>query len=152
MPKSHLISLDAEERANLEKLVSTGLTSAKRQTHGRILLKADSGPEGPGWADEQISEALEVSVSTVARVRKRFVQEGMKSLSKRPLVRRPRRLRLDGEQEAHLLALACSPAPQGHAHWTLRLLADKMVVLEHVDSICHETVRQTLKKTRSSPI
>jgi transposase len=152
MPKSHLVSLSAEERVSLEKLVSTGLTNAKRQTHGRILLKADSGPKGPGWSDEQISEALEVSVSTVARVRKRFAQEGVNCLAKRSLVRRPCRRRLDGEQEAHLLALACSPPPEGHAHWTLRLLADQMVVLEHVESISYETVRQTLKKTRSSPI
>ena len=152
MQKSHLVSLAAEERASLEKLISTGLTSAKRQTHGRILLKADSGPEGPGWSDDQISEALEVSLSTVERVRKRFAQEGMSFLDQRPLVRRPSRRRLDGEQEAHLLALACSPPPQGHAHWTLRMLADRMVILEHVESISHETVRQTLKKTRSSPI
>lgn len=152
MQKSHLVSLAAEERASLEKLISTGFTSAKRQTHGRILLKADRGPEGPGWSDEQISEALEVSLSTVARVRKRFAQEGMSFFAKRALVRRPSRRRLDGEQEARLLALACSPPPQGHAHWTLRLLADRMVILEHVESICHETVRQTLKKTKSSPI
>ena len=152
MPKSHLVALSAEERVSLEALVSTGLTSAKRQTHGRILLKADSGPEGSGWSDEQISEALGVSVSTVARVRKRFAQEGMGCLLKRPLVRRPSRRRLDGEQEAHLLALACSPPPEGHAHWTLRLLSDRMVTLEHVESISHETVRQALKKTRSSPI
>lgn len=152
MPKSHLVALSFEERVSLEKLVSTGLTSAKRQTHGRILLKADSGPEGPGWSDGQISEALEVSVSTVARVRKRFAQQGISCLAKRPLVRRPSRLRLDGEQEAHLLALACSLPPEGHARWTLRLLSDRMVILEHVESISHETIRRTLKKTRSSPI
>lgn len=151
MPKSHLVSLCSEERASLETLISTGLSSAKRQTHGRILLKADSGPEGAGWSDEQISEALEVSISTVARVRKRFAREGMNCLAKRPPVRRPSRLRLDGEQEAHLLALACSPPPEGQAHWTLRLLSDRMVILEHVESISHETIRQTLKKTRSSP-
>lgn len=150
MPKSHLVSLSAEEREELEKLISTGLTSAKRQTHGRILLKADNGPEGPGWSDKQISEALEVSISTVARVRERFAQQGIHGLAKRPLVRRPARLRLDGEQEAHLLALACSPPPEGHAHWTLRLLSDQMVTLEHVESISYETVRQALKKTRSS--
>ena len=150
MPKSHLVSLSAEEREELEKLITTGLTSAKRQTHGRILLKADNGPEGPGWSDKQISEAVEVSVATVARVRKRFAQQGIHGLAKRPLVRRPARLRLDGEQEAHLLALACSPPPEGHAHWTLRLLSDQMVTLEHVESISYETVRQALKKTRSS--
>ena len=152
MRKLYVITLSAEERSSLEKLISTGSTSAKRQTHGRILLKADTGAAGPGWSDEQICAALDVGRSTVERVRKRFVEEGMQSLRSRPKTPRLARRRLDGEQEARLLALACSPPPQGRAHWTLRLLADQMVVLEHVGSISHETVRRTLKKTRSSPI
>jgi transposase len=152
MRKIYVITLSAEERSSLEKLVSTGSTSAKRQTHGRILLKADTSVAGPGWSDEQICAALDVGLSTVERVRKRFVEEGMESLRSRPKTPRLSRRRLDGEQEARLLALACSPPPQGRAHWTLRLLADQMVVLEHVESISHETVRRTLKKTRSSPI
>jgi transposase len=152
MRKIYVITLSAEERSSLEKLVSTGSTSAKRQTHGRILLKADTNAAGPGWSDEQICAALDVGGSTVERVRKRFVEEGMESLRSRPKTPRPSRRRLDGEQEARLLALACSPPPQGRAHWTLRLLADQMVVLEHVESISHETVRRTLKKTSSSPI
>jgi len=152
MRKIYVITLSAEERSSLEKLVSTGSTSAKRQTHGRILLKADTNAAGPGWSDEQICAALDVGLSTVERVRKRFVEEGMESLRSRPKTPRLSRRRLDGEQEARLLALACSPPPQGRAHWTLRLLADQMVVLEHVESISHETVRRTLKKTRSSPI
>jgi len=152
MRKIYVITLSLEERSSLEKLVSTGSTRAKRQTHGRILLKADTSAAGPGWSDEQICAALDVGGSTVERVRKRFVEEGMESLRSRPKTPRPSRRRLDGEQEARLLALACSPPPQGRAHWTLRLLADQMVVLEHVESISHETVRRTLKKTRSSPI
>ena len=152
MRKIYVITLSAEERSSLEKLVSTGSTSAKRQTHGRILLKADTSVAGPGWSDEQICAALDVGCSTVERVRKRFVEEGMESLRSRPKKPRLARRRLDGEQEARLLALACSPPLQGRAHWTLRLLADQMVVLEHVESISHETVRRTLKKTRSSPI
>ena len=153
MGKTYVISLSPEERAGLEKLVSTGRTSAKRQTHGRILLKADTSEGGPGWSDEQICRALDVSRSTVERVRKRFVEHGMEALAaSRPGMPRPARRRLDGEQEARLLALACSPPPAGRAHWTLRLLADRMVALEHVESISYETVRRTLKKTRSSRI
>lgn len=152
MGKIYVVTLSPEERADVEKLVSTGRTSAKRQTHGRILLKADTGTEGPSWTDEQICAALDVSRSTVERVRQRFVETGMESLAVRPAKPRPSRRRLDGEQEARLLALACSPPPAGRAHWTLRLLADQMVVLEHVESISYETIRRTLKKTRSSRI
>jgi transposase len=152
MRKSYVVTLNPEERASLEKLVSTGRTSAKRQTHGRILLKADAGLAGPSWTDEQICTALDVSPATVARVRKRFVEEGLEAVIHRRKMPRPSRCRLDGTQEARLLALACSPAPEGHARWTLRLLADQMVILEHVESISYETVRSVLKKTRSSPI
>jgi transposase len=150
MRKSYVVSLDAEERASLEKLVFTGRTSAKRQTHGRILLKADAGLAGPGWTDEQICTALDVSLATVARVRKRFVEQGLEAVLHSRKIPRPSRRRLDGAQEARLLALACSPAPEGHARWTLRLLADQMVSLEYVESISYETVRSVLKKTRSS--
>jgi transposase len=152
MPKIYVVRLSPEERSGLEKLVSTGRASAKRQTHGRILLKADTSAAGPSWSDEQICAALEISRPTVERVRKRFVEEGLDLLQPRPAMPRPSRRRLDGEQEARLLALACSPPPQARAHWTLRLLADQMVVLEHVESMSYETVRRTLKKTRSSPI
>jgi transposase len=152
MRKAYVVTLSPEERSHVEKLVSTGRTSAKRQTHGRILLKADTSAEGPGWSDEQICAALDVSRSTVERVRKRFVEQGMEVLASRPVTPRPSRRRLDGEQEARLLALACSPPPAGHARWTLRLLADQMVVLEYVESISYETIRRTLKKTRSSRI
>ena len=133
MHKSYVVTLNPEERTSLEKLVSTGRTSAKRQTHGRILLKADTGQTGRGWTDEQICTALEVSPATVARVRKRFVEEGLEAITHHRKARRPSRRRLDGAQEARLLALACGPAPEGHARWTLRLLANQMVVLEHVE-------------------
>lgn len=151
MRKSYVVTLNPEERASLEKLVSTGRASAKRQTHGRILLKADAGLAGPGWTDDQICTALDVSPATVARVRKRFVEQGLEAVIRRRKMPRPSRCRLDGAQEARLLALACSPAPEGHARWTLRLLADQMVILEHVESLSYETVRSVLKKTRSSP-
>jgi transposase len=152
MQKNYVVVLSAEERARLEKLISTGRTSSKRQIQARILLKADTSEAGPAWSDEQISEALEVSVSTVARVRKRSVEQGLTAVLDPSVVRRPSRRRLDGEQEARLLAVACSPPPEGRARWTLRLLADKMVELEVVESISYETVRRTLKKTRSSRI
>jgi transposase len=152
MRKTYVVTLSPEERSSLEKLVSTGRASAKRQTHGRILLKADTSAEGLSWTDEQICAALDVSRSTVERVRKRFVEHGMEAVASRPVTPRPSRRRLDGELEARLLAVACSPPPEGRAHWTLRLLADQMVVLEHVESISYETVRRTLKKTRSSRI
>lgn len=115
-------------------------------------LKADTSAAGPGWSDEQIGEALETSVSTIARVRKHSVEQGLAAVLDRAVVRRPSRRRLDGEQEARLLAVACSPPPEGRARWTLRLLADKVVELEIVESISYETVRRTLKKTKSSRI
>lgn len=152
MHKNYLVVLSPEERERLEKLISTGHTSSKRQIRARILLKADTSAAGPSWTDEQISEALEVSVSTVSRVRKRSVEQGLAALLDRAVVRRPWRRRLDGEQEARLLAVACSPPPEGRARWTLRLIADKLVELEVVESISYETVRRTLKKTRSSRI
>ncbi len=152
MRKSYVVVLSLEERDRLEKLISTGRTSSKRQIHARILLKADTSEAGPAWPDEQIGEALEISVSTVARVRRRSVEQGLAAVLDRGVVRRPSRRRLDGEQEARLLAIACSTPPEGRARWTLRLLADKIVELEVVESISHETVRRALKKTRSSHI
>lgn len=152
MRKSYVVVLNPEERERLEKMISTGRTSSKRQVRARILLKADASKAGPSWSDEQIAEALEISVSTVARVRRRCVEQGLAAVLDRGIVRRPSRRRLDGEQEARLLAVACSPPPEGRVRWTLRLLADKMVELDVVESISYETVRRTLKKTRSSRI
>lgn len=151
-PKTHVIQLTAEERAELEQSIHSGHRSARSQTHARILLKADAGSDGPGWLDSQICEAFQVSPSSVYRVRKRFTQEGLPAaLNQRP-PSRPRPRVLDGEQEARLVALACSSPPEGHARWTLHLLADRMVTLQYVASVSYETVRRTLKKTSSSPI
>jgi transposase len=139
-----------EERAYLASLLSAGKAAARTLTHARILLKADEGPAGPGWADEVIADALEVNRSTVERVRQRCVEEGFDA-ALRPRPSRQVRLRtLDGAQEAQLVALACSPPPHGRDRWTLHLLADKLVELEVVDSISYESVRRTLKKTCSS--
>ncbi len=115
-------------------------------TRARILLKADCSPLGPAWSDEQISDALDLGAITVHRVRRSFVEGGLEgALVRRPLPRRPRML--DGEQEAHLIALACGSPPAGRCRWTLRLLADRLVELGHVDKVSHETIRRTLKKT-----
>jgi transposase len=121
------------------------------QTHARILLKAERAPAGPEWTDEQIRVALDVSRSTVERVRRALVEAGLDAAldRRKPTTARPRKL--DGAQEARLVALACSPPPNGRESWTLQLLADKLVTLEVVESIAPETVRQTLKKTTSSP-
>jgi transposase len=148
--KKYIVQLTAEEQSRLSQLIRSGKAAARILLHARILLKADSGPETPAWSDEAIREALEVHATTVARVRQRFVEEGLEAaLRPRPTTRHYER-KLDGKVEAHLIALACSPAPEGQAHWTLRLLADKLVELQHVSSISYETVRQTLKKTNCS--
>jgi transposase len=131
-------------------LLSKGKAAARTLTHARILLKADEGAAGPRLTDDEIADVLEVNRSTVERVRIRCVEDGFEAaLRPRPSRQVPPR-KLDGAQEAHLVALACSPAPKGRKRWSLRLLADTLVELEIVDDISHETVRQTLKKTRSS--
>jgi len=149
--KVYRVRLEPQEREYLEKLLSKGKAAARTLTHARILLKADEGEAGPRLSDEAIAHALDVNRSTVERVRIRCVEEGFEAaLRPRPSHQlHPRKL--DGAQEAHLVALACSPPSTGRARWTLRLLADRVVELEIADAISHETVRQTLKKTNSSP-
>lgn len=145
--KKYIVKLSEQEREELQGLISTGKSSARKVMHARILLKADESEDGPSWKDEQISEAVEGSISTIERVRRQFVEEGTDAaLSRRPGsgYREPK---IDGEKEAHLIALACSKAPDGQGKWTLRLLAEKMVELEYIDEVSHETVRRTLKKT-----
>jgi transposase len=150
MVKRYVVRLDEAERQFLTDLVATGTAAARALTHARVLLKADVGPEGPGWTDARIAEALEVSVSTIERVRETLVEAGLDAaLWRRRPPARPRKL--DGAGEAHLIAAACSAPPAGRKRWTLRLLADKLVELEVVEAICPETVRLTLKKTCSSP-
>ena len=151
MNKKYVVTLTDEERAMLETLTRAGKAAARKLTHARILLKADASPGRPGWQDQQICAALDVSESTVRRVRQLCVEEGVPAaLSPRP-TRRPRVCKLDGAEEAHLIALACSAPPAGQKRWTLRLLAQRMVELAYVDTLCHETVRQVLKKANCSP-
>jgi transposase len=150
--KKYIVQLTAEEQAHLSQMIRSGKAAARTLLPARILLKADSGPEAPAWSDEAIAEALEVPATTVARVRQRFVEEGLEAALRPQPTRRQYERKLDGKAEASLIALACGPAPEGQAHWTLRLLADKLVELQQVPSISYETVRQVLKKTNCSHI
>jgi transposase len=150
MKKKYIVTLTEAERQTLQALLSRGKGAARRLAHARILLKADAPPGGPGWGDDQIADGLDVGRATVERVRREFVEEGLTAALER---RRPRRhylRKLDGDGEARLVALACSQAPAGRSRWTLRLLADRLVQLEVVDQISHETVRDVLKKTNLS--
>ena len=150
MHKKYIVRLTDTERGMLDGRVHTGTGAARTLTHARILLKADCGPDGPAWTDAMISTALDVSIPTIERVRRTLVLEGFDAaLQRKPAPPRPRKL--DGRQEAHLIALACSTPPEGHKRWTLRLLADKLVALEDLDGLAPETVRQILKKTCSNP-
>jgi transposase len=151
MRKKYPVILSETEREELKRLIATGTAPARKLTHARILLKADQSAEGAGWVDEQVAEAVEVSQPTVSRVRKQYFEEGLQAaLNRRPPNRKYHR-KLDGEQEARLIALACSQSPEGQARWSLRLLADKLVELEIVEEeISYQTVRRTLKKTLSS--
>jgi transposase len=149
--KKYLVTLTDEERQGLHTLIAVGKAAARKLTHARILLKADQAAGGPAWDDKAITEALDVGLSTVARVRQRFVEQGLEAaLGRKPLDRPSRPRKLDGAAEARLIALACSAPPQGRQEWTMRLLADQLVELEVVDAVSHETVRQVLKKTNSS--
>ena len=150
MRKRHIVVLSEEERARLHTMIGRGVAPASSLTHARILLKANQGEGGPGWTDAAIAGALEVNPATVARIRQRYVIAGLDAaLHRKPPARQYRR-RVDGQQEAHLVALACSPPPEGRKRWTLRLLAERMVELEVVETVSYETVRQALKQTGSS--
>lgn len=139
------------EKYRLAGLLSAGKRSALTLARTRILLKADQADGGPAWEDARIAEALDCGVRTVERVRQRFVERGLEAaLGRKPQDRPSRERKLDGRAEARLITLACSQPPHGRAAWTLQLLADKLIELRVVDSVCDETVRRVLKKTRSS--
>jgi hypothetical protein len=151
MKEKYPVILTEAEREHLKSLIAAGTAPARKLTHARILLKADQSPEGPGWVDEQIAEAVETSQPTVSRVRKRYFEEGLEAALNRRAPNRVYQRRLDGEQEARLIALACSEPPEGQARWSLRLLADKLVELEIAqEEVSYQTVRRILKKTNSS--
>jgi len=144
------VTLSEEQRHALHQLISKGKAPARKLAHARILLKIDRNAPGPRRTDEQVAEAFEMSRYTVIRIRERFVTNGLDdALTHRPHTQTRARA-LDGEQEAHLIALSCSSCPEGQARWTLRLLANRMVELGYVEQVSYETVRRTLKKTNSS--
>ena len=145
-----VVRLSVEEQASLERMVSSGRHAARKLLRARILLKADVSNGERRWTDREIAEALETSELTVYRVRKQWVEEGLEAvLSRRKPTGRQYR-KLDGAQEARLIALACSPPPEGRSRWTMQLLADKLVELEVVEAISDDTVQRTLKKTTLS--
>jgi transposase len=146
MRKKYEVSLDDEQRAELERLVRSGRWPARKVIHARILLRADEGE-----TDAEVAEAVEVAVATVERVRKRFAEQGPgAALDRKPQPPRPHKRALDGAAEAHLIALACSAPPDGRPEWTLRLLADRVVELKYAGAVSYETVRRVLKKVGPS--
>ena len=151
MPKKkHHIQLSAPEREELTAILRKGRASAQRQRHARILLLADTGGPDGGSSDSRIAAAAHTSIPTLERVRRVCVEHGLERALEGKDPERDYLRKLDGKGEAQLIALCCGPAPEGRARWTLRLLAGRLVELEVVDAICHETVRAVLKKTNSS--
>jgi transposase len=146
--KKYIVTLTDTERQHLEKLTQTGKTAAYIFTHARILLKVDTSQPDGGCCDAEISAALDIGIATVEHLRQQFVEEGFEACLRRKT--RAYTQLLDGKQEAHLVAMACSSHPVGQSRWTFRLLSQRLVELGHVDSVSHETVRQTLKKMNLS--
>lgn len=149
--KKYIVELTGEQREELSYMISTGQAAARERTHARILLKADQGPHGPGWSEAKIGEALEVSPGTVARVRQRCAERGVQEAILPTKASALRQRRLDGHQEAYLIALACSAPPDGCVRWTLRMLAEQLVELGYVETVSHETVRQVLLANELKP-
>ena len=151
--KKYVVRLSAEERDGFESMIRKGKGQAQLLTKARILLKADVSDAGEGWSDSQIAEALDTSIPTTERTRRRFVEEGFDAvLTRKTNPASARRRIFDGAAEAKLIALTCGPAPAGYARWSLRLLEEKVVELQIVDRASDNTIGRTLKKTRSSRI
>ena len=146
MKKKHIIKLSEEERTYLAEKIASGVDAARNLRRAMILLKADQGEHGPAWSDEKISEAYEIGKTSVYTIRKQYHERGLKGTISRKKPDRIYERCIDGEAEAHLIALTCSEAPEGHAGWTLRLLKDQMIELAYVESVSHETIRTVLKK------
>jgi transposase len=150
VPTKYRVTLSPEERETLESLIASGIAPARTLTHARILLKADESEGRPVWRNAAIAEMLEITEPTISRVRKRFREAGLEAALHRKHPERRWERKLDGAQEAHLIALACSEAPEGRDRWSLRLLAEKMVELGHVEEVSYETIRRTLKRGGSN--
>lgn len=150
--KKHSIELTQEQRAELTEIIRKGQASARKMQHAHILLKIDSGEHGPDWSDKQVQEAFGIGATTIWRIRQRFLAYGLSdALNRRPQPERPEKRKLDGEQEAHLLALTCSQAPEGYTRWSLRLIAEKFVEWGYVEQISHQSIWVALKKMSSNP-
>ena len=149
MVKKYIVRLSADERKELTQMVCKGKIAAYKRLHAQILLKADISDKAPGWTDQQIAGAFDITVRSIERIRKRLVEYGLDGAISRAKGGGSKR-KLDGAQEAYLIALACSDPPEGRCQWTLRLLADKMVELKYTDTLSYETVRRVLKKTKSN--
>jgi len=150
MEKKYIVDLTSKERKYLQQLVNKGKVAGYKIRHAQMLLKADQGQHGPAWPDEQNAEAFRTHEATVRRLRQRFVEEGLEVALQRKKRQNYTR-KLDGDAEAHLIAIACGQPPKGHNRWTLRLLADRVVELAVVESVSHMTISRTLKKTNLSP-
>ena len=147
--KKYIIKLSEEERTCLAEKIASGVGAARSLRRANILLKADQGEHGPAWSDERISEAFEIGKISVYKIRKQYHERGLRGTLSRKKPERIYERCLDGEAEAHLIALACSKAPEGQERWTLRLLGDQMIELAYIESVSHETIRSVLKKTNS---
>ena len=148
MNTKYIVVLSEEQRQHLEKITSSGKVSARQMKRAQILLKSDLRVN---WSYEQILEAFDISAVTIAAVRREFVEQGLEATLQRKKPDREYERALDGEGEAHLIALACSEPPTGRKHWSLRLLQDRFVQGGYADSISYETIRRVLKKTNSNP-
>jgi transposase len=150
MHQKYVVHLTEADRDQLQRLIAAGTAPARKLAHARVLLHADKGPGGPGWTDAAIVEAVQISQPTISRIRQQFVEAGLEAALNRRAPRREYTRKLDGAQDARLVALACSEPPAGQARWSLRLLAGRLVELEVVEALSHQTVRRVLKKTNSS--
>lgn len=146
------VKLNQEQRKLLDDLVKKGEAPARKILHAQILLKSDTGQWGPRWRDKQIQEAFGLGETVIKRVRKRYVDKGLEdALQRRKQPKRPEKQKMDGKQEAQVIAVLCTEHPEGQERWTLRALTDRIVELEIVEQVSYETVRTVLKKTNSSP-
>ena len=149
--KKYRIELTIAQRQELEQITKAGQARARKIMHAHILLKSDSGQQGPSWSTQEIHQAFGVGERTIERVRKRFVEAGLaNALERRPQPPRPEKRILNGRHEAYLIALACGEKPEGRERWSVRLLAHKMVEVGYIEQVGRETIRVTLKKTNSN--
>lgn len=151
--KKWMVRLEAEERERLKQLVRVGKAAAYKIRHANVLLAVDESEDGPGLADVQVAETLQVGVRSIESLRRRFVEEGLEACLSRKKQQRPSVQRMfDGEKEAKLIAVACGPAPKGRARWTLELLADRAVALRIVETCSPATIQRVLKKKRAEAV